>query len=117
MEGRQLIAHRQKLLKLADRSEYGWSVVEEYEEDGLADDSEDEKRIEKAERAAERRVQAKRRKEAVVDGRERAPHGRDPFHAAPSSFLPGPRLVSSPDPDSQQLRVDYITATWGPLST
>ena len=22
------------------------------------------------------------------------------------------RLVSSPDPDSQQLRVDYITATW-----
>ena len=21
-------------------------------------------------------------------------------------------LVSSPDPDSQQLRVDYITATW-----
>ena len=24
----------------------------------------------------------------------------------------GPSLVSSPDPDSQQLRVDYITATW-----
>ena len=28
-EGRQLIAHRQKLLKLADRSEYRWSVVDE----------------------------------------------------------------------------------------
>ena len=24
----------------------------------------------------------------------------------------GARVVSSPDPDSQQLRVDYITATW-----
>ena len=23
-----------------------------------------------------------------------------------------PDIVSSPDPDSQQLRVDYITATW-----
>ena len=42
----------------------------------MADDSEDEKRIEKAERAAERRAQAKRRKETVVDGRKRAPHGR-----------------------------------------
>ena len=38
-EGRQLIAHTQKLLiKLADQSEYGWSIVEEYEQDGLADD-------------------------------------------------------------------------------
>eukprot|EP00731_Ephydatia_muelleri_P015584 Em0009g8a len=26
--------------------------------------------------------------------------------------LPQPPKVSSPDPDSQQLRVDYITATW-----
>ena len=79
-EGRKLIAHRQKLLKLADRSEYGWSVVQEYEEDGLADDSDDEKRIEKAERAAERRAQAKRRKEAVADGRKRAPHGKEAAH-------------------------------------
>ena len=37
---------------------------------------------------------------------------------SPSPFLsslpppPPPPLVSSPDPDSQQLRVDYITATW-----
>ena len=64
-EGRQLIAHRQKLLKLDDHSEYGWSLVELYE-DALADDSEDEKRIDKAERAAERKAQAKRRKEAAL---------------------------------------------------
>ena len=76
-EGKQLIAHRQKLLKLADRSEHGWTVVEEYEEDGLADDSEDEKRIEKAERAAERRIQAKRRKEAALTGKKGMPQEKE----------------------------------------
>ncbi|KAL5518174.1 hypothetical protein EMCRGX_G003861 [Ephydatia muelleri] len=75
-EGRQLITHRQKLLKLADRFEYGWSVVDEYE-DGLADDSEDKKRIEKAEQAAEWRAQAKRRKEAVSGGGKRTPQRRE----------------------------------------
>ena len=91
-EGRQLIAHRQKLLKLADRSEHRWSVVDEYEEDRLANDSEDEKRIEKAERAAERRVQAKRRKEAVADGGKRAPHTRE----AAQQELPRPRPEERP---------------------
>ena len=64
-DGKELIARRQKLLKLADRSEYGWAMVEEYEEDDLADDEEDEKKIERAERAAEKRM-AKKRKEAFV---------------------------------------------------
>ena len=39
-DGKELIARRQKLLKLANRSEYGWAMVEEYEEDDLADDEE-----------------------------------------------------------------------------
>ena len=30
------------------------------------------------------------------------------YHKSKLSY----KLVSSPDPDSQQLRVDYITATW-----
>ena len=46
--GRELIAERQKLIRIADRSELGWSVVVEYTADELADDSEDEKRLEKA---------------------------------------------------------------------
>eukprot|EP00731_Ephydatia_muelleri_P014014 Em0007g1324a len=62
-EGRQLIARRQKLLKLADRSEFGWAVVEEYIDDDLAEDSDDEKRIERAELAAERKIVKKRRME------------------------------------------------------
>ena len=36
------------MIKLADKSDAGWLVVQEYEQDNLADNSEDEKRIKKA---------------------------------------------------------------------
>lgn len=49
------IQRRQKLLKLADRSEAGWLAVEEYESDELADDSDDEKRIRRAQEKASRK--------------------------------------------------------------
>ena len=45
-----LIRKRQKLITLADKSDPGWLVVQEYEQEELADDSEDEKRIKKAQR-------------------------------------------------------------------
>ena len=48
-KGRSLLDERQKLIRLADRSEHGWGVVDEYTADDLAEDSDDEKRIEKAE--------------------------------------------------------------------
>ena len=48
-EGITLLNHRQKLIKLADSSDMGWKVVKEYEANPLASDSEDEKRINKAE--------------------------------------------------------------------
>ena len=62
-EGLKMIAERQKLIKLADRSEFGWVVVAEYTADELADNSDDEKKIEKSEKAAERKA-AKRKKAA-----------------------------------------------------
>ena len=68
-EGMSLIARRQKLLKLADRSEWGWAVVEEYVEDDLADDSGDEKRMEGAELAAGRKIARKRKAEGLGRGR------------------------------------------------
>ena len=46
-EGRVDIARRQKRIKIADRSEYGWTTVELYEHDELASDSVDEKKLEK----------------------------------------------------------------------
>lgn len=60
-EGRELVNERQKLIKLADRSEYGWGVVAEYVADELADDSDDEKRMLKAEKAAERKASKRKR--------------------------------------------------------
>ena len=103
-EGRQLIAHRQKLLKLADRSEFGWSLVEQYEEDALADDFEDENRIDKAERAAERKAQAKRRKEAA-DERKRVPNGRE----AVQREVPRPR----PEVQAADVCTRYLLPVWG----
>ena len=60
-KGRLILAERQKLIRIADRSEHGWGVVAEHTADELADDSSDEKRLEKAKRAAEHKA-VKRKK-------------------------------------------------------
>ena len=61
--GMALIIRRQKHIKMADHSDNCWAVVQEYKADELADNSDDEKKIVKAERAAE--------KKAVVAARKR----------------------------------------------
>ncbi|XP_053400643.1 uncharacterized protein LOC128557357 [Mercenaria mercenaria] len=60
-EGIDILQHRQKCIKLADSSEHGWKVVHEYEAHPLADDSDDEKKIYRAQMQAERKVQRERR--------------------------------------------------------
>ena len=50
----QAITYRQKRIKVADRSDFGWATVEEYDKDELASDSDDKKWLFKAERNAER---------------------------------------------------------------
>ena len=60
-KGKEAIAERQNLIKIADQSELGWAVVNEYTADELADNSDDEKRMEKAEKAAERKAARKRK--------------------------------------------------------
>ena len=47
-EGMTSLKIRQKHIRIADRSEYGWAAVEEYVEDELADGEDDEKRIQRA---------------------------------------------------------------------
>ena len=51
-QGLEMIAARQKRIKVADRSEYGWATVDEYEQNQLVADKEDAKRLEKAEKLA-----------------------------------------------------------------
>ena len=55
-EGLDILRHRQKLVKLADQFESGWKTMTEYETHNLADDSEDEKRIIRAENKAARKI-------------------------------------------------------------
>ena len=63
-EGVVLLEERQKLIKIADRSEFGWGVVSEYQSDELAKDSDDEKRLNRAEKAAEKKAAARMKKKA-----------------------------------------------------
>ena len=62
-EGAKALAFRQKLIRLADRSEFGWDAVKEYETDELAENDDNAKRLEKAEKSAEQKA-LKRRKTA-----------------------------------------------------
>ena len=62
-KGTELISHCQKLIHIADQFEYGWVVVDEYEEDDLVAYSDDEKRLERVELVAEWKVAAKRKKQ------------------------------------------------------
>ena len=50
------ISKRQKLIRTADRSKHGWVTVED---DELAEDSDDEKRLVKAEARAGRKLKQK----------------------------------------------------------
>lgn len=58
-EGMELMQKRQKLVLLADSSDYGWSTAQEYVSHDLAADSDDEKRIWKAEMRASRKIKEK----------------------------------------------------------
>ncbi|XP_076105887.1 uncharacterized protein LOC143074222 [Mytilus galloprovincialis] len=61
-EGMSLIRDRQKLIKLADSSEAGWRVVAEYTAYPLAENSEDEKRMYKAQTRAEAKIKKEKLK-------------------------------------------------------
>ena len=47
---------RIKAIKIADKSDYGWATVTEYLSDELASDTEDEKRLYRSEKRAEKNI-------------------------------------------------------------
>ena len=60
-EGIKTIKKRQKHVKVADSSEFGWTTVQHYDCNPLAESAEDEKHLEKAEKHAERESAKRRR--------------------------------------------------------
>ena len=57
-EGTSMLTERQKLILLADNSEFGWKTVEEYTQHELADDEADGKKIRRAEERAEKALKS-----------------------------------------------------------
>ena len=60
-KGQQEVMARQKCIHLADCSEYGWATVEAYDDNELAEDPADEKKMAGAEKEAARKVTKKRK--------------------------------------------------------
>ena len=103
-----LIQQRQKLLKLADSSELGWKVVKEYQSNPLASDSEDEKKMYKAELRAERKVrkdQMKRNK-----GRK-SPFSRFRYTTSSTSTLPQAQMQAQTARQTTKAATNPTTTT------
>ena len=70
-EGTSLVTERQKLILLADKSEFGWKTVQEYTQHELAEDDQDGKKIRRAEERAEKSLKSvaakKSKKKSKVD--------------------------------------------------
>ena len=95
-----LLKKRNKLIRLADKSTAGWRFADEYGSDELASDSEDDKKIRRAESRAMRAITTeKKKKSAMSSGRFQRPgngsydsHRMDrsdrqqPFRQQPSRF-------------------------------
>ena len=99
-EGETLLVERQKHILLANKSEYGWSTVEEYKQHDLAADSEDEKRIYSAERRARAVMSSRKRKKSSA-------------MAATKRSSPLRGSVSSPSSQFQTQSHQPATATSG----
>ncbi len=96
-EGKDLLRGRQKLIKIADRAEQGWKAAEEYEKDPVTSDSDDEKRIRKAEISAERKAN----KHFVAEGDLRSALAALIGSEAGSVDSPQELEGSTPQPGSQ----------------
>ena len=102
-EGEKKLAHRNKLILIADSAEDGWEVVNEYERRDLADDSDDDKRIRQAEtRAFQKRRRAHSQKKIGFVSKS------SPYSASSSVPFNSPAFVHSPGP---LLQIPAFSAT------
>ena len=63
-KGTSLVWRRIKLIRIADKSEFGWETVNQYEADELASNSEDDKRIYRSKRRADKKHKEKKKKKS-----------------------------------------------------
>ena len=70
---RKMLERRMKMIRFADRNPHGWLAVEQYLSDDLASDSEDDKRLKKAESEAAKKVQMREDERRKKRAREEYP--------------------------------------------
>ena len=111
---------RNLLIKIADRSANGWGVyvVAEYTADELADDSDDEKRLKKAEKAAERKAGLKKRKRVYTTRGHASPGMRRTavMHtrcSSSSTSIPDPAIILVPGVQALPL-AHWLSGAVGP---
>ena len=106
-EGEKKLAHRNKLILIADSAEEGWEVVNEYQRRDLAEDSDDDKRIRRAEARAfqkRRRAQSQKKRPNFSQG---LPY--PPFTSTVRASSPVPLLQPSVFPAAFQ---NPYTGSW-----
>jgi hypothetical protein len=102
-EGIALIQDRQKLILLADKSDYGWKTAAEYEQHELATDEVDAKRIRRAEERAEKASKAEITKKKLLKPKSQRKRLRNRLSQG-SIFREPPNLVLRASNSSNRLR-------------
>ena len=98
----KLINSRQKLIRIADTSQYGWATVSEYEAHEVATDEDDDNKITRAENRAGRKVKQKK----IATANQAKKFKRDPSPSA-----------DGPDPGAQFFRRPIQVVPVGHAST
>ena len=68
-EGISILSERNKFIEMANTSEHGWATIEEYIQRSVADDSDDDKRIRRAEVSVGRKKELKKKPANSFRGR------------------------------------------------
>ena len=100
-EGMKALLNRHKLIRIADRSELGWQVVDSYELDKVALGDKDAKHLEKAEKVTKQKPDRKWKWMALRSARSRpVGHGAQSSQTTgpqgpTKSFVPGPVITTA----------------------
>ena len=112
-EDLKIIEKWQKHIKVADRSEFGWSTVKHYESHLLTADSDDEKRLEKAEKEVERPTNKCLRGSGSIGIKKRSRLGDAGPSSRESQVAPSPSLLPQIPPRPSQVPVLGLCCSCG----
>ena len=84
------LSYRNKLIKIADQSEYGWDAATEYERNTAASNDEDDRKIKKADVAALAKRKRKQEKSVKKGGKVAKDTTKPDAPVAQQAVLPGP---------------------------